>query len=100
MNFTQHVVSTLPFSHYLFSFKIPCFLDPARAAISEKRREQLGQKRIWTLAFQRPKRAFLFWGAMEVLVGTGRLIMNLLWKDVTGSSSIPLPPMRRGAPMR
>ena len=27
MNLTQHVVSTLAFSHYLFSFKIPCLLD-------------------------------------------------------------------------
>jgi hypothetical protein len=50
MNLTQHVVSALAFSHYLFSFKIPCFLDPARAAISKKRREQLGHKRTWTLA--------------------------------------------------
>ncbi len=54
MNLTQHVVSALAFSHYLFSFKIPCFLTLlARAAISKKRREQLGQKRTWTLAFQR-----------------------------------------------
>ncbi len=35
-----------------FLSKTQFFSEPARAAISEKRREQPGQKGIWTLAFQ------------------------------------------------